>query len=113
MPIVVLALIVIAIWLIFELVKWLFSIMPAVASVVGTIFGAALLIALVVGFFRGSFIGIKGYYSTLTEVYGKRIGIALGVALTLLWVGILVFLARESLMGLVTQYQAVAGNSSK
>lgn len=87
--------------------RWLLTVTPAIAGTIMKVFGAIIAIALLVGFLRGSFKGITGYYSTLIDVYGKKVGVALGVVLTLVWLGVLVFFGHVMLSGVIEQFQAL------
>lgn len=88
--------------------RWILSITPAAAGLIATLLGAAIGIALLIGFLRGSFKGITGYYSTLTDVYGKKVGVAIGVVLTLVWLGVLLFFGHVMLSGVIEQFQALS-----
>ena len=64
-------------------------------------------IALTVGFFVGVARGIGNYYHVLTDVYGKKFGIAIGVALTLFWVVCIGAFGISMVHGVIEQYEAL------
>ena len=97
----------IAIYIAYIVISWIVSMIPVVAGSIGMLLGIAVIIALFVGFIRGSVKGIGGYYSTLSDVYGSKTGRILGVVLTLVWIAVLLFLGRTMLLDLVDQYHMV------
>ena len=102
----ILAIIIVVIWLAIQLLIWLVTTaIPAAAGFLTNIFLLVLGVALVGGVIRGLYKGFSGYYSTLTDVYGTRRGKILGVVLTLVWIGILLFFGRMAILAVVDQYQ--------
>ncbi|OZG59091.1 hypothetical protein BTIS_0244 [Bifidobacterium tissieri] len=111
--IIALILIGIAIWLIIKLIIWLLSLVPMIAGTIMTLFVGLMALALAFGVIRGLAQGFKEYYSTLTDVYGTRAGKIIGVVLTLVWIGVIVFLGRMAILGLIEQYQQLSQTVSQ
>lgn len=77
-----LILLIIALVIIYQLVMLIVKVVPFIFSALGI----GLVVVLGIGFIIGVIRGIGNYYNVLSDVYEKRVGVAIGVALTVFWV---------------------------
>ncbi|WP_445341300.1 hypothetical protein [Bifidobacterium sp. ESL0820] len=69
----------------------------------------ALIMVLFVAFLYGIGKSLIGYYSALITTYGKKVGITIGVTLTLFWLFCCLFVGRKFIVPLLASIGVLQG----
>ena len=80
----------------YMIIKWL---VVYVGPVLPKIMGGLIALMLIIGCCIGFWTSISGYYRILMDVYGRRLGIAIGAAMTLLLIVAVALIAWKIVVG--------------